>query len=71
MQPDIAMVAAERRLIARANQLIILVDSSKFEGPSRHVVCELDDVDIGVTDSDPQAAHRRMRRDTDIEAIEA
>ena len=39
MQPDIVLVAAERRLIDRADQLILLVDSSKFEGPSGNVVC--------------------------------
>ncbi|MFO1400789.1 MAG: DeoR/GlpR family DNA-binding transcription regulator [Steroidobacteraceae bacterium] len=71
MQPDVVLVAAERRLIERANQLIVLVDSSKFEGPSGHVVCRLDDVDIVVTDSGIQAAHRRMLRDAGIEVIEA
>jgi DeoR family ulaG and ulaABCDEF operon transcriptional repressor len=71
MQPDVVLVAAERRLIERAQQLILLVDSSKFEGPSGHVVCPLEEVDIVVTDSGIQPAHRRMLREARIQVIEA
>jgi DeoR family ulaG and ulaABCDEF operon transcriptional repressor len=60
MQADIVLVAAERRLIDRAEQLILLVDSSKFDAPSGNVVCGLDVVDIVVTDSGIAPAHRRM-----------
>lgn len=49
----------------------MLVDRSNFEGPSAHVFCGLDDVDIVVTDSGIQAAHRRMLRDAGVELIEA
>lgn len=70
MQPDIVLVGAEHRLIERAQQLILLVDSSKFEGPSGHVVCALDEVDIVVTDSGIQPAHRRMLREAGIKVIE-
>lgn len=51
MNPDTLVVAAERRLIDRADELIVLVDHTKFRGPSGNVVCGLDDVDIVVTDS--------------------
>jgi DeoR family ulaG and ulaABCDEF operon transcriptional repressor len=51
MQADIVLVAAERRLIERAEEVILLVDSSKFESSSGNVVCELEAVDIVVTDS--------------------
>lgn len=51
MQADILLVAAERRLIDRADEIVILVDSSKFAGPSGNVVCELDDIDVIVTDT--------------------
>jgi DeoR family ulaG and ulaABCDEF operon transcriptional repressor len=49
MQADIVLVAAERRLIDRAEQLILLVDSSKFRGPSGNVVCGLEEIDVVVT----------------------
>lgn len=51
MQPDVILVAAERRLIDRADELIVLVDHTKFHGPSGNLVCALDEVDIVVTDS--------------------
>lgn len=50
MQPDVILVASERRLIDRADELIVLVDHTKFHGPSGNVVCGLDEVDVVVTD---------------------
>jgi DeoR family transcriptional regulator, ulaG and ulaABCDEF operon transcriptional repressor len=60
MQPDVILVAAERRLIDRAKQIVVLVDSSKFTGPSGHVVCPLEEIDVLITDSGICAAHRKM-----------
>jgi DeoR family ulaG and ulaABCDEF operon transcriptional repressor len=60
LQPDIVLVAAERRLIDRAEKLILLVDSSKFRSPSGNVVCGLEEVDILITDSGLEPAHRRL-----------
>jgi DeoR family transcriptional regulator, ulaG and ulaABCDEF operon transcriptional repressor len=51
MQPDVVLVAAERRLIDRADEVILLVDSSKFQSSSGAIVCGLDEVDVLVTDS--------------------
>ena len=51
MQADVVLVAAERRLIERAEQIVLLVDSSKFRGPSGNVVCGLDEIDIVITDA--------------------
>jgi len=50
MQQDVILVAAERRLIDRAEQVILLVDSSKFGSSSGAIVCGLDEVDVIVTD---------------------
>jgi len=51
MQADIVLVAAERRLINRAEQVILLVDSSKFHSSSGAIVCEIGEVDVIITDS--------------------
>jgi len=51
MQADVILVAAERRLIDRAEQVILLVDSSKFASSSGAIVCGLDEVDVLVTDA--------------------
>lgn len=51
MQADVVLVAAERRLIDRAEQVILLVDSTKFRSSSGTIVCGLDEVDIVITDA--------------------
>jgi DeoR family ulaG and ulaABCDEF operon transcriptional repressor len=50
MQADVVLVAAERRLIDRAEQVIVLADSSKFGSSSGAIVCALDEVDVLITD---------------------
>jgi DeoR family transcriptional regulator, ulaG and ulaABCDEF operon transcriptional repressor len=50
MQTDVILVAAERRLIEMAEQLVLLVDSSKFASSSGAIVCGLDEVDVLITD---------------------
>lgn len=50
MQADIVLVASERRLLERADEVIVLVDASKFDGPSGNVVCGLDEIDTVITD---------------------
>ncbi|WP_408591445.1 DeoR/GlpR family DNA-binding transcription regulator [Novosphingobium sp.] len=61
MQADVVLVAAERRLIDRAEQLILMVDSSKFHNRSGTIVCGLDEVDILITDAGiPDAAARQV-----------
>lgn len=50
MQTDVILVHAERRLIGLADELVLLVDSSKFEAQTGHVVCGLEDVAVLITD---------------------
>lgn len=58
MQADVVLVAGERRLIERADEVIVLADASKFEASSGNVVCALEEIDIVITDSriKPKAA---------------
>lgn len=51
MQQDVILVAAERRLIERAEKLILLVDSTKFVSSSGAIVCALTEVDVLITDT--------------------
>lgn len=60
MQADIILVAAERRLIERADDVVLLVDSSKFEEPSGNVVCDLDEVTTLITDTGLADAHAQF-----------
>ncbi|WP_447931550.1 DeoR/GlpR family DNA-binding transcription regulator [Sphingopyxis fribergensis] len=69
MQADVILVAAERRLIERADEIIVLVDSSKFSGPSGNVVCSLDEIDVVVTDSAIEPRHVAMMEAAGIRVI--
>ena len=51
MQQDVILVAAERRLLTRADEVILLVDSAKVVASSGAIVCGLDEVDVLITDS--------------------
>ncbi|HEY0594312.1 DeoR/GlpR family DNA-binding transcription regulator [Sphingopyxis sp.] len=71
MQADVILVAAERRLIERADEIIVLVDSSKFSGPSGNVVCSLDEIDVVVTDSAIDPRHVAMMEAAGIRVVTA
>ena len=71
MQPDPVLVASDRRLIERAEELILLVDSSKFSGYSGHVVCALEEIDTVVTDEGISDAHARTLEAAGVRLIVA
>lgn len=58
MQTDVVLVAAERRLIERAEQVVLLVDSSKFVTSSGAIVCGLGEIDLIITDAGISSAIR-------------
>jgi DeoR family transcriptional regulator, ulaG and ulaABCDEF operon transcriptional repressor len=69
MQADIVLVAAERRLIDRADEIIVLADASKFEAPSGNVVCGLEEIDILITDALLSDRARAMLEGAGVEVI--
>lgn len=69
MQADILLMAAERRLIERAEEVILLVDSSKFAGSSGNVVCGLGDLNTIVTDRGIAKDDRRMLEDAGVRVV--
>ena len=71
MQQDVVLVAAERRLIDRAEQVILLVDSAKFASGSGTIVCGLDEVDVLVTDAGIAPEHAAMVQAAGVELVVA
>ena len=69
MQDDVVLVAAERRLIDRAEQVILLVDSSKFASSSGAIVCGLEEVDMLITDSGIDPSMAQILRGAGIELL--
>ncbi|KJZ18551.1 DeoR/GlpR family DNA-binding transcription regulator [Loktanella sp. S4079] len=50
MEADPLLIQAEQKLIGQADELVVLVDSSKFEQRSSLVLCGLDRIDTVITD---------------------
>ncbi len=71
MQADVVLVAAERRLIDRAEQVILLVDSSKFAGSSGTIVCGLDEIDVVITDAGIDPAMRAKLESARVRVVVA
>ncbi|WP_232494250.1 DeoR/GlpR family DNA-binding transcription regulator [Novosphingobium kaempferiae] len=62
MQQDVILVAAERRFMDRAEEVVLLVDSTKFTSSSGAIVCGLEEIGTVVTDAGiPPAMAERLR----------
>ena len=51
MEGDPLLIQAEEKLMGQADELIVLVDSSKFEARSSLLLCPLDRIDTVITDA--------------------
>jgi DeoR family ulaG and ulaABCDEF operon transcriptional repressor len=60
MQSDIILVQAERKLLNLADQLIALVDSTKFNASAAHQLCDLSRVHTLITDDAIDEASVKM-----------
>ena len=69
MQTDPLLVQNEQQLISRADKVILLADSSKFEAKASLSVCGLDIIDTVVTDQGLSAEARKMLQDNEIDII--
>ncbi len=69
MQADPVLVASERRLIERAEEIIVLADASKFETPSGNVVCGLDQIDTIITNRGLPDVVARMIEAADVRLV--
>jgi DeoR family ulaG and ulaABCDEF operon transcriptional repressor len=69
MQSDIILVQAERKLLVLADQLIALVDSSKFSASAAHQLCELSRVHALITDDHIDDASAKMIEEHGVKLI--
>jgi DeoR family ulaG and ulaABCDEF operon transcriptional repressor len=69
MQTDPLLVQNEQQLISRADKIILLADSSKFEAKASLSVCGLEAIDTVVTDSGLSDKARKMLVDSDIDIV--
>ncbi len=69
MQTDIILVQAERKLLNLTDQLVVLVDSSKFSTSAGHLMCEFDTVQTMITDSGIDEKSAAMVKDAGVDLI--
>jgi len=69
VQGDIILAQAERKLLAMADELVVLADSSKFANLGGHAVCSLSKVSTLITDSNISDASEKMIRGAGISLI--
>ena len=60
MEADPLLIQAEQKLISQADELIILVDSSKFRTRSSLILCPLERVHTVITDRGIRDEERQM-----------
>jgi DeoR family ulaG and ulaABCDEF operon transcriptional repressor len=71
MERDPLLIQAEKKLIDQAEQLIVLVDSSKFSQRSSLILCGLDRVDTVVTDDGVEDAIAAMLEGAGVKLVVA
>jgi DeoR family ulaG and ulaABCDEF operon transcriptional repressor len=71
MEGDPLLIQAEQKLINQAEELVLLVDSSKFESRSSLILCPLDRVTTIVTDDGIAPRHARLVEQTGIRLVVA
>ncbi len=69
MEPDPLVIQSEHKLMQQADELVVMVDSSKFHRRSSLILCPLDRVDILITDDGISEEATRMIEDIGIRLI--
>jgi DeoR family transcriptional regulator, ulaG and ulaABCDEF operon transcriptional repressor len=69
MQSDPILIQAEQKLIDQAEQLVVLVDSSKFRQLGSLILCPLKRIDTLITDSDAPRAVLDMLKAAGVKVL--
>ena len=71
MEADPLLIQAEQKLIDQADELVVLVDSSKFKRRSSLILCRLDRIATVITDSDIEDRSATMLESAGVDLIVA
>ena len=69
MEADPLLIQAEQKLINQAEELIVLVDSDKFDRRSSLILCGLDRVNTVITDNGISPRHEKMMRQANTRLV--
>lgn len=71
MEGDPLLIQAEQKLIDQADELVVLIDSSKFHKRSSLILCGLKRITTVITDSGIEDRHVRMLEDAGVNLVVA
>jgi len=71
MEADPLLIQAEQKLIGQAEELVLLVDSTKFDARSSLVLCALNRIDVLITDEGITDRAASMLEAADVKLIVA
>jgi len=69
LETDPRLIQAEQKMLSKAERLIVMVDSSKFEGSGSLILCELSRINTVITDSGMSAEHKDMLETAGISVV--
>ena len=69
LENDPRLILAEHKLLSQADQLIVLIDSSKFKQRGSLISSPLEKINLVITDDGIDAASRKMLDDAGVETI--
>ena len=71
MERDPLLIQAEQKLIDQADELVVLVDSSKFKQRSSLILCRLARIGTVITDDEIEDREAKMLEDAGVTLIVA
>jgi DeoR family transcriptional regulator, ulaG and ulaABCDEF operon transcriptional repressor len=71
MEGDPLLIQAEQKLINQADELVVLIDSSKFRQRSSLILCGLDRISTIITDDGVSDSEQRMLENAGVKLIVA
>ena len=71
MEADALIIQSEQKLMHQADELIVMVDSSKFNRRSSLILCALDRVSVVITDDGISEEAARMIENAGVRLVVA
>ena len=69
LESDPRLIQAEQKILSQSEQLIVLVDSSKFTSPGSLILCELAKIDLVICDEGLRDVDRQMLENAGVEVL--
>lgn len=69
LESDPRLIQAERKILSQAEQVVVLVDSTKFRSAGSLILCPLENLNTVVTDDGIRDEERKMLEDSGVTVV--